>query len=169
MKWENVGNLPCSVARTLSVIGERWTLLIVRNAFLGQRRFDDFQANLGLTRHVLAERLNRLVEEGVLRKEAYQDNPPRHEYRLTEKGRDLYPVLLALTAWGDKWKDEGRGAPLVFHHKACGKVFTPVLNCSECGETVTAFDVIPMAGPGLQPAATDTATTPAATRRRKKA
>lgn len=168
MKWENVGDLPCSVARTLSVIGERWTLLIVRNAFFGQRRFDDFQANLGLTRHVLAERLNRLVEEGVLRKEPYQAHPPRYEYRLTEKGRDLYPVLLALTAWGDKWKDEGRGAPLVFHHKQCGKVFTPVLNCSECGETVTAFDVIPMAGPGLQPAATNT-TPPAATRRRKNA
>lgn len=149
MKWENVGELPCSVARTLSVVGERWTLLIVRNAFLGLRRFDDFQANLGLTRHVLADRLGRLVEEGVLRKEAYQDNPPRHEYRLTEKGRELYPVLLALTAWGDKWMDRGRGAPLLYQHKDCGKVFTPVMSCSECGEPVTPQKVLPMPGPGI--------------------
>lgn len=149
MKWENVGELPCSVARTLSVIGDRWTLLVVRNAFLGLRRFDDFQANLGLTRHVLADRLSRLVEEGVLRKEAYQDNPPRHEYRLTEKGRDLQPVLLALTVWGDKWMDRGQGAPLLYQHTGCGKVFTPVMSCSECGEPVNHRTVMPMPGPGL--------------------
>lgn len=97
MKWQDVGEMPCSVARSLSLLGDRWTRLILRNAFLAIRRFDDFQAQLGVTRHILADRLSRLVEAEVLKKVPYQDNPPRHEYRLTEKGRDLYPVLLALT------------------------------------------------------------------------
>lgn len=98
MKWDDIGTLNCSVARTLAVLGDRWTMLILRNAFLGCRRFDAFQAQLGLTRHVLAERLARLVDDGVLVKRAYQERPPRFEYRLTEKGRDLYPALLALMA-----------------------------------------------------------------------
>lgn len=148
MKWDDVGNLNCSVARSLAVIGDRWTMLVLRNAFLGTRRFDDFQLQLGVTRHVLAERLKRLVEVEIFRKQAYQPN--RYEYRLTDKGRALYPVLLSLTAWGDAWMDEGRGAPLVYQHKSCGKTMTPTMVCSECGEPVTARDIIPMAGPGLQ-------------------
>ena len=149
MKWENIGEMPCSVARSLSILGDRWTLLVLRNAFLAMRRFDDFQASLGVTRHVLADRLNRLVETGVLKKVPYQDNPPRFEYRLTEKGRDLYPVLLALTAWGDRWLDEGRGAPLEYVHKDCGRKFRPTMVCSECREPVTPHDVMPVAGPGM--------------------
>jgi DNA-binding HxlR family transcriptional regulator len=149
MKWENVGEMNCSVARSLSILGDRWTLLVLRNAFLAMRRFDDFQASLGVTRHVLADRLSRLVEADVLKKVPYQDNPPRFEYRLTEKGRDLYPVLLALTTWGDKWLDEGRGAPLEYVHKDCGKKFRPTMVCSECKEAVTPHDVMPVAGPGL--------------------
>lgn len=149
MKWENVSDLPCSLARTLSVIGERWTLLIVRNAFLGIRRFDDIQTNLGLTRHLLASRLSRLVDEGILRKAPYQNNPLRYEYLLTEKGQDLYPVLLTLTAWGDKWMDQGLGAPVLYQHQTCGKVFTPVLGCSVCGEPATLHTITPMPGPGL--------------------
>jgi DNA-binding HxlR family transcriptional regulator len=151
MKWQDVGNMNCSVARALSVLGDRWTLLVVRNAFLGTRRFDDFQASLGMTRHVLADRLGRLVEAGVLAKVAYQERPVRHEYRLTVKGRDLYPVLLSLSTWGDKWLDEGRGAPVEYHHKPCGKKTRPVLVCSECGEKLEASDVTPLAGPGLPP------------------
>ncbi len=148
MKWQKIGDMPCSIARSLAILGDRWTLLIVRNAFLAVRRFDDFQAQLGMTRHVLSERLTRLVDAGVLKKVAYQDNPPRYEYRLTEKGRDLYPVLLAFTAWGDKWLDEGQGAPLIYQHKTCGHVFTPTLTCSACHQPVTAHEVVPMAGPG---------------------
>ncbi|WP_262462802.1 winged helix-turn-helix transcriptional regulator [Alloalcanivorax balearicus] len=148
MKWDDVGNQACSVARTMAVIGDRWTMLILRNAFMGTRRFDHFQLQLSVTRHVLSERLKRLVDAGIFRKEAYKPN--RYEYRLTQMGRDLYPVLLAVTAWGDTWLDEGRGAPLVFQHKGCGEMMTPTLVCSECGEKVTASDVIPMAGPGLQ-------------------
>lgn len=143
--------MSCSVARTLSVVGDRWTMLIVRNAFLGTRRFDDFQSLLGMTRHVLADRLGRLVDAGVLEKIAYQNNPPRFEYRLTAMGRDLYPVLLSLTAWGDKWLDEGHGPPVEFHHRRCGKKATPVLACSECGERLDPREVMPMPGPGLRP------------------
>ncbi len=111
MKWQEVGEQPCSVGRSLSVIGDRWTLMVLRNAFLGTRRFDDFQSILGVTGHVLADRLKRLVESDILKRVPYRDRQERYEYRLTEKGRDLYPVLLALVAWGDKWMDEGRGPP----------------------------------------------------------
>lgn len=149
MKWDDIGGMTCSIARTLSVIGDRWTLMIIRNAFLGTRRFDDFHAGLGMTRHVLADRLDRLVTAGVLRKEAYQERPPRYEYRLTEQGRDLYPVLLALTGWGDKWLDGGKGAPVIYHHKPCGHITRPVMACSECGEVMDPRQVTPMAGPGL--------------------
>jgi DNA-binding HxlR family transcriptional regulator len=149
MKWQDIGEMPCSVARSLSILGDRWTLLVLRNAFLSMRRFDDFQANLGVTRHVLADRLTRLVEAGVLKKVPYQDNPPRHEYRLTEQGLDLYPVLLALAAWGDKWLDEGKGAPLSYTHQSCGHAFTPVTVCSECREPVMPKDVSVAIGPGL--------------------
>ncbi len=149
MKWQDVGGMTCSVARSLSLIGDRWTLLVIRNAFLGTRRFDDFHASLGMTRHVLADRLDRLVTAGVLRKEAYQERPTRYEYRLTEMGRDLYPVLLALTGWGDKWLDEGRGAPLVYQHMTCGHMTKPMMVCSECREPVNPREMTVMAGPGL--------------------
>lgn len=113
------------------------------------RRFDDFQAQLGLTRHVLADRLKRLVEGGVLKKVPYQDRQTRYEYRLTEMGRDLYPVLLALVAWGDRWLDGGNGPPIQYRHHQCGEIFTPTMCCSICGEPVDARSVTPLAGPGL--------------------
>lgn len=149
MKWQNIGDMPCPVARSLAIVGDRWTIMILRNAFLALRRFDDFQAQLGVTRHVLADRLNRLVEAGVLKKVAYQDNPPRYEYRLTAKGRDFYPVLLALTNWGDKWLDNGDGPPVEYVHRSCGHKFRPTMSCPECGEPVTSADVMPVPGPGL--------------------
>jgi len=150
MKWQDLGDTPCSIARTLSVVGDRWTLLILRNAFLRLRRFEEFQQQLGITRHLLADRLLKLVEHGVLEKVAYQQNPPRHEYRLTAKGRDLYPVLMALVAWGDRWMDDGQGAPLLYRHSACGHRFAPVMACSECGAALEARAVQPLAGPGLR-------------------
>ncbi|MFL9863712.1 helix-turn-helix domain-containing protein [Paraburkholderia fungorum] len=148
MKWNDVGTMQCSVARTLAVIGDRWTMLILRNAFLGMRRFEAFQSQLGLTRHVLAERLARLVDEGVIVKKPYQDRPVRFEYRLTEKGLDLYPVLLALTAWGDRWKDDGNGPPMVLRHRTCGHVIRPLTVCSECGEPLDPREIEPQRGPG---------------------
>ena len=142
MKWDDIGEQPCSIARTLSIMGDRWTMLILRNCFLGIRRFDDFQANLGITRHVLSERLKRLVEHEILVKTPYIDRQERFEYRLTEKGIELYPVLLSMANWADKWMDQGAGAPMLYQHKACGKVFKPVLACSECGGEIHARHVI---------------------------
>lgn len=148
MKWQEVGETPCSMARSLAILGDRWTLLILRNCFLGMRRFDEFQASLGVTRQVLADRLSRLVEAGALKKVPYQERPPRYEYRLTEMGHDLHPVLLALANWGDRWLDEGRGAPVEYVHKACGHKFRPTMVCPECGEPVGSRDVTAVPGPG---------------------
>lgn len=150
MRWDEIETQNCSIARSLSVVGDRWTLLILRECFLGVRRFEDFQAHLGMARHRLSDRLGRLVEDEVLKKVPYQDKPTRHEYRLTEKGKDLYPVLLSLVRWGDRWMDQGRGAPVVYRHNTCGHMTTPVLSCSACGEALAAHEVTPLAGPGLR-------------------
>jgi DNA-binding HxlR family transcriptional regulator len=134
MRWDEIGQQTCSVARALSVVGERWTLLILRDAFLGTRRFDQFQHDIGITRHRLSERLAKLVEHGVLVKVPYHDRPVRHDYRLTRKGLALYPVLMSLGQWGDEWMDEGEGVPLEYIHQSCGNPTQAVLTCSECGE-----------------------------------
>lgn len=147
MKWSGIGGMNCSVARALSVVGDRWTMLIVRNAFLGIRRFEQFQSVLGMTRHLLADRLKRLVEAGVFERVPYEGN--RHEYRLTEKGKALYPVLLTLTAWGDAWMDDGAGPPLLLVHRNCGRQTHARVVCDCCGEELKPRDVTPMAGPGM--------------------
>ncbi len=148
MKWEEIGDQPCSVARTLSILGDRWTMLILRNAFMGVRRFDDFQRSLGLTRHVLSERLKRLVEHDILVKVPYVERQERFEYKLTEKGLDLYPIILSMTQWADKWMDMGLGKPIEFTHKTCGNKMTPKMVCSECNELIKAKEVRASAGPG---------------------
>lgn len=141
MRWDDLSEERCSVARSLAVLGDRWTLLILRDAFMRVRRFDDFQASLGIARRVLADRLGKLVEAGVLAKVPYQDNPERFEYRLTEMGLDLYPMMLSLVHWGDKYFAGKDGPPILHEHKACGQVFRSVLTCSECGEPVGPRDV----------------------------
>lgn len=141
MRWEELDQQPCSLSRTLSVIGDRWTLLVLRDCFLGIRRFDAFERRLGVTRHVLADRLRKLVDAGVLARVAYQQRPLREEYRLTDKGLDLHPVILTLVHWGDKHMADERGAPVLHRHKACANIMRPVVVCSECGEAVTARDV----------------------------
>src|SRR5918996_3737913 len=103
MRWVDVGQSRCSIARALSVVGDRWTLLLLREAFLGATRFEDFHNNTGAARHLVAERLGHLVENAVLRRVQYQDRPARFEYALTAKGADLYPTILSLLAWGDRW------------------------------------------------------------------
>src|SRR5215472_2578183 len=142
--------MKCSVARTLSVIGDRWTLLVLRDTFLGVRRFEDFQRDLGTTRHRLADRLRKLVAAGVLERVRYQDRPPRFEYRLTEKGRDLYPVVVSLVRWGDRWMAGEAGPPVELIHRACGHVIMPVLACPDCAQPVTARDMRAQAGPALR-------------------
>lgn len=149
MKWQDVGELRCPIARALAIIGDRWTVLILRNAFMRMRRFDDFQGALGIPRHILSQRLKRLVEAKVLAREPYQQGPVRYEYRLTERGRELYPVIMTLAAWGNKWLDEGQGPFLVYTHTECGHVFQPVLSCSECGHVVRPQQVQVGAGPAL--------------------
>jgi len=130
----------CSVAAALSVVGDPWTLLILRDAFLGVRRFDDWQARLGVARNVLAARLKTLVAHGVLETRLYSEHPPRKDYVLTARGRDLMPVLLALKAWGDRHVYGDGCAPLEFVH-ACGAVLSPSLTCDACGGKVTAADL----------------------------
>lgn len=150
MRWENLDRAECSLARTLAVIGDRWTMLVLRDAFMRVRRFDDFQKSLGIARRVLTERLNLLVDEGVLKRVAYQERPPRHEYRLTEKGLGLYPALVALVHWGDEHYAGKKGPPVLHRHLACGHDFKSVMTCSECGAAIDPREVKPRAGPGAK-------------------
>jgi DNA-binding HxlR family transcriptional regulator len=148
MKWNDLEEENCSLSRTLAVIGDRWSLLILRDSFLRVRRFEDFQARLGITRHLLADRLKKFVSHGVLRRVPYSDRPKRYEYILTVKGLDLYPVIMSLVHWGDIHMLDERGRPVIHRHKACGHFFDPVLTCSQCGAPIRAKDVEVYAGPG---------------------
>jgi DNA-binding HxlR family transcriptional regulator len=150
MKWGALEEEPCSVARTVAVIGDRWTLLILRECFLRTRRFEAFQAALGITRHLLAERLKKLVRFGVLRRVPYQDSPKRHEYILTQKGLDLYPVMMAIVHWGDSHMVDERGRPVLHEHQVCGKTFDPLMVCSQCHEALAPREVLVHPGPGAR-------------------
>jgi DNA-binding HxlR family transcriptional regulator len=141
MKWSDLADQSCSVARSVAVIGDRWTLMLLRDCFLGVRRFEDFERRLGISRSIIADRLKRLTDEGVLSRQAYQDHPVRHEYRLTDKGLALHPVIMAIVHWGDVHYAGDAGPPLIHRHKSCGCDFAPVQTCSECGEPVAARDV----------------------------
>lgn len=141
MKRTSFAEMNCSVARTLEVIGARWTMLVVRECFNGVRRFDDFAARLGIARNVLAARLQRLVDFGILERRLYLDKPERYEYRLTEKGFDLYPVLVSLMHWGDRWMAGPEGPPLKLMHEPCGTEVEPSLRCSNCGQEIRAREM----------------------------
>ncbi|MFZ0216117.1 MAG: helix-turn-helix domain-containing protein [Candidatus Dormiibacterota bacterium] len=147
MRRKSFQDMNCSVAQALEVVGEWWTMLIVRDCLLGVTRFDDFQERLGIARNVLTERLDHLVARGVLRRVAYQDHPPRHDYRLTEKGRDLWLVVNALRQWGDRW-EAGDGPPVVVEHLACGRPTTIVPTCAECAGVLDARSLRALPGPG---------------------
>jgi DNA-binding HxlR family transcriptional regulator len=136
----NYSNETCSVAAALSVIGDPWTLLILRDAFFGVRRFDDWQARLGVARNVLAARLKTLVDHGVLETRLYSEHPPRKDYLLTQKGRDLRPVILALKAWGDAHVYGDDAQPMDFVH-SCGAVLKPRMVCDACGEPIHGRDL----------------------------
>jgi len=152
MLGNSYDNQVCSIARTLELIGERWTILIVRDAFLGIRRFDDFQRSLGVSRGILADRLDRLVDSGILERRCYQERPERFEYRLTDKGRDLWPVTVSLLKWGDRYHAD-HGPPRVILHRGCGGEVTERLRCSMCGADLTVRDVEARPGPGAKAAA----------------
>jgi DNA-binding HxlR family transcriptional regulator len=147
MERKSFSDMHCSVAQCLEVVGEWWSLLIVRDAFLGVTRFDDFQERLGISRNVLNHRLAGLVDAGVLVKARYSEHPPRHDYRLTDKGRDLWPVLATMRQWGDKYAAPD-GPPLELIHEHCGHVSDARVICSTCGDPIGPGDVRAVPGPG---------------------
>jgi DNA-binding HxlR family transcriptional regulator len=142
-------DLNCSVAQCLEVVGEWWTLLIVRDAFFGVSRFDEFEERLGIARNVLTQRLERLVETGIFERVPYQEHPVRYDYRLTARGRDLAPVLTAMRQWGDRWAAPD-GPPVELVHDTCGHTARVVPTCSHCGERLRRDAVHPVAGPGAR-------------------
>jgi DNA-binding HxlR family transcriptional regulator len=149
-------NQYCPMAATLEVIGERWTILIVRDLFLGLRRFDDLQRKLGVARNILQSRLERLMEHGVVRREPYQEHPVRYEYRLTEKGIDLWPVLMSLLQWGDRYAIEGE-RPMIIEHRGCGGELDDRRRCLRCGADVSAREVLAVRTGATRPPAEVTA------------
>jgi DNA-binding HxlR family transcriptional regulator len=141
------------VAKALEVIGERWSLLIVRAIMHGNRRFGEMQENLGVARNVLSARLQRLVDEGILERRAYSENPPRYEYFLTQKGLDLWPALIALLHWGERYSPEPDAPRRLIVHKECGGAVSERGICESCGKVLTARDAIEIPGPAARPSA----------------
>jgi DNA-binding HxlR family transcriptional regulator len=141
-------NQSCSIAGALEVVGERWSLLIVRDILLGLRRFDELQSHLGIARNVLQTRLTRLQEEGVIERVPYQQRPLRHEYMLTEKGLDLWPIIVSLMKWGDRYAPPEGGPAVVIEHRGCGGAVDEHRICEKCGERLRARDAVGRPGPG---------------------
>jgi DNA-binding HxlR family transcriptional regulator len=148
MQRTQFGHMACSIARTLDVIGEPWSPLILRDVWVGIRRVDAMAADLGISRKVLAERLAWLVESGVLAREEYSAKPPRYEYVLTEKGAQLCDVLVVMAGWGDRWLAGDAGAPVLHRHHTCGRIARAEVCCSECGEPLGVDNVDVLPGPG---------------------
>jgi DNA-binding HxlR family transcriptional regulator len=148
MTRTSTADWPCTIARSVDLFGEGWTLLILREAFLGKRRFEEIQNELGISRNILTLRLNRLVEEGLLDQVEYHQRPVRYEYRLTEKGNDVYPIVAAMAAYGDKWLIGEEGTPLILHHTVCDRDTHAVVVCGECAQPLTVHEVQPRLGPG---------------------
>lgn len=150
MRQTSFATMACSMSRSLELIGDWWTPLIIRDIRLGIDRFDGLAEDLGISRNLLTARLAHLTSHGIVTRRRYLDHPPRDRYVLTEAGRALVPVLLALTAWGDRWATPDGGPPLRFRHRGCGSTFTPVIACGECGEPVSKAGVDIMPGPGAR-------------------
>ncbi len=147
MRRSSFENMNCSIAKSLEAVGEWWTLLIVRESMRGVRRFEGFIERLGIAPNILTTRLRTLQDHGIFETRKYQDNPERFEYRLTEKGRDLFPVIVALLQWGDRWYAED-GPPVVLQHLACGHAANPHLVCTACGEALDPRATRAIPGPG---------------------
>jgi DNA-binding HxlR family transcriptional regulator len=152
MQRTRFGDMVCSIARTLDVVGEPWSPLIVRDVWVGINRFDQMQADLGISTKVLTERLKWLVEQGVLERRAYQERPTRHEYALTEKGVELCGVLMAMTAWGDRHTAGDAGPPVLLRHTDCGQITHAEVRCACCGELLRGDAIEHLPGPGAQTA-----------------
>jgi len=148
MQRTQFGEMACSIARTMDVVGEPWSPLILRNVFIGITRFDDLQHGLGISRKVLAERLRWLTENGVLERRVYSSRPSRHDYLLTAKGLELFEVLMVMVRFGDKWLAGQAGPPVLYRHHACGQITSVELRCAGCGEPMRATDIDVLPGPG---------------------
>ena len=145
-------NQVCSIARALEAIGDRWTMLVIRDAFMGVRRFEDFQSDLGVARNVLSDRLTRLVEDRILERRSYQEHPTRHEYLLTARGSALWPVLVSLMKWGDRFAPADGGPPARMRHRGCGGEVTERLDCDRCGEPLEPETMVVERRADLRPA-----------------
>jgi DNA-binding HxlR family transcriptional regulator len=143
-----LADVACSIARATDLFADAWTALIMRDVLAGVTRFDDLVNDLGISRKILTARLSRLVQEGVLVREQYQERPPREHYRATDKGQELYPVLLALMNWGDRWYSGPAGPPARIHHVTCGRDTTMVAACAHCGDPLTVDNTTQLPGPG---------------------
>jgi DNA-binding HxlR family transcriptional regulator len=150
MQRTRFADMACSIARTLDVIGEPWSPLILRNVYVGINRFERLQQSLGISRKVLAERLNWLVANDVLQRQEYSNRPPRHEYILTAKGQELCDLLLVMVRWGDRWTAGEPGPPVLYRHHACGQISHVELRCSVCGQPMRAADIDVLPGPGAR-------------------
>lgn len=148
MKKTSFADMQCSLARGLDRMGDWWSPLIIRDLYAGVVRFDELVEDLGISRNLLTRRLDALVKRKLVVRRAYQRCPPRYEYTLSAAGKDLVPVILALTGWGDRWVQPKEGAPIEFVHRSCGKKFAARITCSACGGAITADNVQVVAGPG---------------------
>jgi DNA-binding HxlR family transcriptional regulator len=151
MRKASFAEMNCSIAQALEVVGEWWTLLILRDSFLGIRRFDDFVERLGIARNVLANRLETLIDAGVLERHPYDEARGRYDYVLTEKGRALWPVMTALRQWGDQWILGVGNEPVLLEHRSCGHNTTAQMTCDVCGEALDTRSVRAVPGPGAAP------------------
>lgn len=138
----------CSIARTLQVVGEHWSMLIVKNAFYGTTRFSDFQRLLGVARNILTDRLNHLVESGIMEKYVAREGGVRQHYRLTAKGRDLLPIMIAMMQWGDRWAGGDKGAPVIAIDRTSGSALAPIQLMTEQGAVVDFSQVDYINNPG---------------------
>lgn len=152
MRWEELSDQNCSVARSLSVFGDRWTLMVLRDCFVGVKRFDNFLESLQVSRTILTDRLNKLVEHEVLEKVPYQTRPTRYNYKLTPKGLALQPLFIAMAEWGDTFYSIDGEQPIVRSHNTCGHNFKSVLTCSECGDPVNVRNVTAHINPNCKQA-----------------
>lgn len=146
MGWESIENQECSIARALSIFGDRWTLLIIRDCFKRVTKFSEFQKSLGIPKHRLSDRLTRLVDAGILEKKLYDEARNRFEYKLTERGFELYPILMGLVQWGDKWMGNEDEPPMQFRHKTCGQLTKPMLVCDCCAHEILPHDIQALPG-----------------------
>jgi DNA-binding HxlR family transcriptional regulator len=149
MRRKSFDAWPCSIARTVDLFGDAWTLLVLRELFYGETRFDGFVATLGIARNTLADRLALLVENEVIARRAYQADPVRHEYVLTPKGKDMFGVIMAINAWGDRWLAGDAGAPVTLHHQSCGHDIRAEVVCAHCREPIHLEHVRTRMGPGF--------------------